>query len=342
MKHTTESQEKGGVKKIKKVATKSNASSTHSKIGSKFVDYYQSRNKDPWKNIPKVEVCFKILTIEEIDVVGHSFSAEFVMMYDWVDESLSSVLNSSSSSVVDINWSEHFQPNVAVDNCISSNPVGGPSEPRVKSASKCRVTLTRRIQAKLRSRFDLKRYPFDHQFLEIRLKSRRVPQSGPHSATVVLSNPTTFRGKLGHILDPEADWMPEWNIVKIDGAPDGANSDFYRMQVCILRESTSVMTNIVLSLAVIMLLSFTSYGIEIDDFQDRVQVNVTLLLATMTFKFVLGKTFFFFSIFLLSVHHTNIHTYNTADKLPAVSYITFMDGYVVRGLATLSIQGIGF
>lgn len=31
-----------------------------------------------------------------------------------------------------------------------------------------------------------------------------------------------------------------------------------------------------------------------------------------------------------------------ADKLPAVSYITFMDAYVVRGLATLSIQGIGF
>ena len=309
VKHTTESQEKGGVKKIKKVATKSNASSTHSKIGSKFVDYYQSRNKDPWKNIPKVEVCFKILTIEEIDVVGHSFSAEFVMMYDWVDESLSSVLNSSSSSVVDINWSEHFQPNVAVDNCISSNPVGGASEPRVKSASKCRVTLTRRIQAKLRSRFDLKRYPFDHQFLEIRLKSRRVPQSGPHSATVVLSNPTTFRGKLGHILDPEADWMPEWNIVKIDGAPDGANSDFYRMQVCILRESTSVMTNIVLSLAVIMLLSFTSYGIEIDDFQDRVQVNVTLLLATMTFKFVLGKTLFFFFVFFSFLYITQTFTH---------------------------------
>ena len=124
VKHTTESQEKGVVKKIKKVAVKSNVSSTHSKIGSKFVDYYQSRNKDPWKNIPTVEVCFKILTIEEIDVVGHSFSAEFVMMYDWVDESLSPVLNSSSSSVVDINWSEHFQPNVAVDNCISSNPIG--------------------------------------------------------------------------------------------------------------------------------------------------------------------------------------------------------------------------
>ena len=48
-------------------------------------------------------------------------------------------------------------------------------------------------------------------------------------------------------------------------------------------------------------------------------------------------------------HTTHSHTQqqqqqhdNTADKLPAVSYITFMDGYVVRGLATLSIQGIGF
>ena len=106
--------------------------------------------------------------------------------------------------------------------------------------------------------------------------------------------------------DPEADWMPEWNV-KIDGAPDGANSDFYRMQVCILRESTSVMTNIVLSLAVIMLLSFTSYGIEIDDFQDRVQVNVTLLLATMTFKFVLGNSFFsYFSPFCTSHKHSHI------------------------------------
>lgn len=184
-----------------------------------------------------------------------------------------------------------------IDNCIEMNPVGGESTPRIKSAKLCRVTLTRRVQAKMRCRFDLRKYPFDHQYLEFKLKSRRVPQSGPHSATVKLASPSTFRGKNGHMLDSHVDWISEWDIVKIDGAPDGEALDFYRLQVCIIRNSTSVMTNIVLALAVILLLSFTSYGIEIDDFQDRVQVNVTLLLATMTFKFVL------------------------AEKLPAISYV---------------------
>jgi len=112
--------------------------------------------------------------------------------------------------------------------------------------------------------------------------------------------------------------LAEWDIGKIDGAPDGKDQSMYRFQICVLRDSQSAFWNLVLSLASIIVLSFTAFGLHIEQLADREQIVMTMLLATMTFKFVLS------------------------DHLPSVPYLTVMDRYVVQGLLTICSQGIAF
>lgn len=288
-----------------------------SNIGALFIKYYVSRNEDPYEHIPRIEVCVKVLSISDVNVVDHSFCSEIILMIDWIDYSIAPLLDADNDEGKEIKWEDHFVPNITIDNCIESKSASN-SKPRVKSVKECRVTMTKRVMSVLRNRYDLRSYPFDNQTLEIKFKSRGVPNITGKSSTVVLDSPRTWRKHKGHSLGKNVDWLSEWDIVSLDGAPDGKCQDEYRVQINIARESLNAMSNLVLSLAVIVILSFTSYAIPIDDLADRLQVQVTLLLTTMTFKFILS------------------------DTLPSVPYLTTMDRYVISGLLTLAVQGIGF
>jgi len=313
-------QPESDVKAVKKIATpvsvalQGKDAASHSIVGPKFIKHFKSNQKDPYDNIPDVEVCFKVSTIADVNVVEHSFFCEFILMYDWLDESLELSEHAHDEKVV---WEEHFFPSIELFNCVKQNIIGGASHPRVKGTSN-RVTQTQRIAAVLRTQYDLRLYPFDHQYLEIQLKSRGVSRQKGGTVNVRLANPITWRGKKGHKLGDMVDWLAEWDIAKIDAAPDGKTHDRYRLQVCVLRDSTSSFWNLVLSLTCILALSFTAFGLAIDELADRESIVMTMLLATMTFKFVLS------------------------DHLPSVPYLTVMDTYVVKGQCTICVQGIVF
>jgi len=129
---------------------------------------------------------------------------------------------------------------------------------------------------------------------------------------------TLGEAKKGHKLDERVNWLSDWNIAKINASPDGYHHDTYWLQICVLRESSSVVSNLMLSMACILALSFTAFGLHVEELADREMTAMTMLLATMTFKFLL------------------------ADYLPSVPYLTVMDKYVVYGLLTISCQGVSF
>eukprot|EP00940_MAST-03C_sp_MAST-3C-sp2_P001623 g1623.t1 len=299
---------------------------SHSLLGEKFRSYVRKTGGDIQKEIPQIEVCFKIITVSNVNVVKHSFFAEFILMYDWIDKSVVELFKSFGDSVTvkqlesHILWREHFVPSIEMFNSIEFAYVGGRSLPRIKNAKTGRITVTQRIAGTFRTHFDLRLFPFDSQYLEIQLKTRNVQHvsSDVHSksAPVVICNPKTWRGKKGHKLESSADWLSEWDFIKIDGAPDGKEQNVYRMQMCILRDSSSKITNLVFPLSTIIICAVTAYGVPVSDLGDRSQIVVTLLLATMTFKFVLS------------------------EQLPSAPYQTLMDTYVLQALQLFTVEAI--
>jgi len=288
---------------------KPKAESTHSSLGPNFVKFFEDLKMD--LQVPHVEVCFKLLCISSVSPLEHSFACEFIVMFDWQDPSI--VLMKKK----DVNIDEHFTPNIDFDNCTSREFVGGSSSPRIKDHKEGRVTLTQRILGQMRTRFDMAMFPFDSQILEIRLKSRHATRN-KESLYVKLCNPETWRFKNGHKLGASADWLSEWDIVKFDGAPDGKHQDEYRLQITILRDSRAAFWRLIFSLSSILLLSFTAFGVQVDDLSDRASITMTMMLALVAFKFIL------------------------ADELPKVPYLTVMDKFIVAALCTLIIQGLVF
>eukprot|EP00939_MAST-03C_sp_MAST-3C-sp1_P004124 g4124.t1 len=300
-------------------------SALFSHVGKNFREYAKRQGLDIVDAIPQVQVCVKVLSISYIDIVQHTFRADLLCMYDWEDKSVlryvRSNVNKEDTDIefTAIDFDKHFVPCIEYHNAQQLELVGGLAPPRLKDLHSGRVTITQRVSAVFRTRYDLRLFPFDSQILEIRLKSKNVHHViGHKSANVQLENPVTWRGKKGHSVSSEADWLAEWDIATIDGAPDGKHHSMYRIQVCVLRDSSSTFSNLVLPLATILLLSFTAYFVPAEDIADRLQISVTMLLTTMTFKFILS------------------------DILPSVPYRTVLDNYVIRALMTISLQGVGF
>jgi len=282
---------------------------THSNLGSKFVDFF--KDLDMEIRVPEVEVCFKILCLGSVQPLQHSFIVEFIVMFDWQDPSICTVPKK------DVDLTNHFMPKIEFDNCTSKEYVGGEGQPRIKDHQTGRVTLTLRVLATMRTRFDLALFPFDSQILEIRLKTRHASRN-KKAYPVKMCNPHTWRYKNGHKMAPGADWLSEWDLVKFDGAPDGKKQEEYRLQVVINRDSRAAFWRLIFSLSSIMLLSFTAFGVDVSDLPDRASITMTMMLALVAFKFILS------------------------DELPKVPYLTVMDKFIISALLTLILQGLVF
>lgn len=291
------------------------ATTTHSGIGHHFIDHIHSKpgvDSVCHYHIPDVEVCFKIMCVSMVLPLEHCFDLDFIVMFDWCDPSL------VAQPKKGINFDHHFSPVINFENAIVKEFVGSDvPEFRIKDHKTGRVTLTQRLLGTFRTRFCLDMFPFDHQHLEIVLKTRHITHESK-ALHVQLANPVTWRYKKGHKLDKGADWLSEWDIAKFNGAPDGKHKDEYRLQITILRDSRAAFWRLIFSLSSIMILSFVAFGVDINDLSNRVQITLTMLLSIMAFKFIL------------------------TDELPKVPYLTVMDKFLLSALVTLIVQGMGF
>lgn len=82
------------------------------------------------------------------------------------------------------------------------------------------------------------------------------------------------------------------------------------------RKSQYYLVNIALPMALICALSFSSYGIDPNDLPARLSVTLTLVLTAVAYKFVL------------------------AQSIPAVSYLTTLDKYVLCQLGFLCVAAL--
>ena len=201
-------------------------------------------------------------------------------------------------------------------------------------------------------------FPFDSQTLQISCKLMGIRLAGVKGGIrPEVSDPCRWRWEEGHELIREADCLPEFSLVRLVGKAysskhgpfpdinlngkdkemyeeskkslpvqrkDGSSwnpkhfIDQYTIQIIISRNSTSVLWNMCFSLFVIDCLVFSAHGIPINSLEDRMGVNLSLLLTAMAFKWVLS------------------------DKLPDVPYLTTMEKYVIMTFMMLFFQGMLF
>eukprot|EP00938_MAST-03A_sp_MAST-3A-sp1_P007001 g7001.t1 len=178
-------------------------------------------------------------------------------------------------------------------------------------------TTTLRYHTTLVTRFDMREFPFDVQFLTVVFKSRRFYFQGKNYM-INLKNPCTYRKS--HVIRKDADLLPEWELIKLWGAPVQFDKDVYNgyeVQICVRREHKSTIFNFGFPIFCIGMNSFAAYGMLPDDLGSRMETNLTMLLTIVAF------------------------TGSLRDELPKVPYFTLLEKFNLFIFALLLIQGLG-
>ena len=203
------------------------------KCGRLFCKYWVEHKpeaKVPSTKIPDVDVKFKIYRLGCFDQKEGTFYCDFVLMLDWVDESLSLV---AEGEVPD--FKNHFWPKVELMNMIPgeddldfTDQSFWPKLKKDKNAEGLQVhraSITIKARRSLFCRLDYHNFPFDRQVLELTIKmlSVRIPMLKEETGTrPTVRHPKRWRGttkdgkkELGHEMIPEADWLPEFEFIRL-------------------------------------------------------------------------------------------------------------------------------
>ena len=346
--------------------------------GELFIQYCAEQNNiDPVTQIPAVDIKMKMYRISDFDQKAGSFNVTFVLMMDWEDPSIE-LAKTDDKGRKNPDFSKHFWPKVEIINCTSESPEqkGKPKYKPDKSSmfggSIHRATTTQKYQCVLFVRPNYADFPFDTQILEISLKLSGIRLPGEKRGTrPEVRSPKRWRWEKGHEINADADFLPEFSIVRMvgkgyssqDGPFDAKGQelewkgpvtaknykDQYTTQIIISRNSTSVLWNMCFSLFVIDCLVFSAHGIPIGSLEDRMSVNLTLLLTAMAFKWVLsdklpdGENLCFSAnpiVFCFLIFSPLIFLY--FDLFFSVPYLTTMEMYAIMTFMMLFLQGMVF
>src|SRR5579859_3927802 len=169
---------------------------------------------------------------------------------------------------------------------------------------------TRRIYSTLHNDYNLRRFPFDRQYLVLTLSdadydSRAVSYSqGPYAAGIA--------DDARHAL---SSWKIEGNLSYSRESkafafePSAPSYDYATFTFEIRRHVTHHLTKFFLPLLIVVVLAFLVFWIESDDLSSQVTIGITCVLAAIAFQFVQAAN-------LPEVAYTTL-----ADRVYAVCYL---------------------
>lgn len=286
-----------------------------------------------------------ISSIEDVDTVKQEFTCQFYLGVNWEEPLLKDDVKEGKK----IDWEECWDPRIYFQNAVemtsitSSRKIIHPRHDEDPS-----VQIAYRVKGRFKTIFDLRKFPYDNQRLQIHIVSK-------WSDTVVQFKESRFRpGRLScktflcehewelhkHVIGTEsctaddctndhslslgvkdasqdaqcrhrmlAANMPpataKKGIIKktfIDERP--LTFSVFTFSFIIDRKFSFFISNVVVLLALICLLSLGPFCVAQSETGDRLSIIFTLLLTAVTFKFVVSQS------------------------LPKVSYQTLLDMYV--------------
>ncbi len=191
-----------------------------------------------------------------------------------------------------------FTPQTEVVNETSSHE--GHFDETVLERGRC--TRTRRLHSAFHSSFDLRRFPFDHQHLSLRLADAERPSTevAYAAAPYALNLGPDARGEaLAWVVSPR----PRFEVAPRPFAyhPSAPGYDVATITIDVARRPGFYLTRFFLPLLLILSVAFSVFWIHPEDLGSQAGIGVTCLLATIAFQS------------------------GQANTLPAVEYLTIAD-----------------
>jgi len=236
-----------------------------------------------------VTVRMHIDEIPDISSTQDNFTVNGVLAAAWCDSRLAASLLPHEQERVYAQeaagdfLTEHWDPQITFANEL------GASEGDDLMVSVHRsgvVEFRRRALVKLQSNFDLQRFPFDHQTLELNIQSFAWDDR-------VLRVSDLSSLSLSNHYD-----IPEWRLERVQSSigpfkdPDHDRSPFSRLHVGILveRQSEFYLYKIFAPLAVLTFTSIFFLAIPIDNMGDRVAFVSGLLFTNLAYQLIIASS----------------------------------------------------
>lgn len=262
------------------------------------------------------DVKFHVDEISEIDVVENSFNMIGYMELNWEDPRLKFdvqvegtpekvYIRDEAEEKLDSIW----WPDIEFINALQKREIKN-SYLSIMHTGK--IVYKEKFSVVLAGEFDLFRFPFDSQKLEVEIESFSWPA---HSLE--------FHTENSHFTFRDEFHIPEWKIEEIETEivqkkrPQN-EAKFYELEVNIelKREAGYYLWKVMLPMIVIVIVLMFVFLIDPTDLGDRLQVSFIGILTVVAYQFVI------------------------ADKLPNIPYFTLADGiltcsFVIMILTTL-------
>lgn len=232
----------------------------------------------------KVKVAFCLLNLTSVEEKNETFEADIYLVFLWKDERLKHdgkcpllYTNEAVQEKLEEIWSPQIEfintskPEITNQNLII--------EPDGSVGLKLGLTST------FRTDLDLRRFPFDHQRLVVRITSFIYDSHNvifePDLATLTYERQSTFEGLRVTGLSAES------RILKMGGDLSGTFSEF-RAQIDVERNAGFYVWTVFGPVILIFLISCTIYLLRPEQFSERVSICLTALLACIATQFALS------------------------------------------------------
>jgi hypothetical protein len=232
----------------------------------------------------KVKVAFCLLNLTRVEEKNEQFEADIYLVFMWKDERLKHdgkgpilYTNEAVQEKLEEIWSPQLEfVNTAKPEITNQNLIIAPD-----GAVGLKLGLTSTFRADL----DLRRFPFDHQRLTVRITSFIYNAEDvifePDLGTLTYERANTFEGLRVTGLSAEA------LVINTEGAVSEKFSEF-RAHIDVERNAGFYVWTVFGPVILIFLISCTIYLLRPEQFSERVSICLAALLACIATQFTLS------------------------------------------------------
>nr|WCB87282.2 GABAA Receptor rho subunit [Haliotis diversicolor] len=258
----------------------------------------------------KVQVCVQFFKVGEIDTLKEQYTADVIVRARWREPSLDGQIQ-SAGDIQD--FQKYWNPKLYIENTI-----GDPKEIlrhrlTFNNRGECFVSEKRIIKGTFMENLELDNFPFDVQDLTVTVAS----EFPSYEVEIVEDSENRHMVNRQSFVD-EQEWHLyvhtecEKKAIVIDQADNSVKRSAVSVKCRAARRPGYFVWNIFMVTFLICSLAFATFSVEKDLPQNRLQLSFTLVLTAVAFKSVVNQS------------------------LPRISYLTYMDKYLLTSMVMLS------
>ncbi|CAH8444194.1 unnamed protein product [Dicrocoelium dendriticum] len=261
-----------------------------------------------------VEIRVVFLKVGEIDTLKEIYHADAFIQAKWKEPRLE---GKTDEELRRIDLQRCWNPLIIIDNILSESKDQHWMTTQKTEKREIYIVERRRLRGIFLETLELNDFPLDVQDLTITLTSER-----PDSEVVLVPDRTELCGINLQTLVDQQEWKLHEHIEVTRRSATQEYTNSSQCHPCIsvtcraARRPGYFYWNVFLIMFFITGLSFATFAVPPERPENRLQLSFTLFLTSVAFKFVINQS------------------------LPKISYLTYMDKYVLMSLAILCVVSV--